>query len=170
MEEMRTSRVPAPLLMLAAVISVQFGAALARTQFEQVGPTGAAQLRLIFGALILFAVVRPRLRRWTREQWSAAALLGVALAGMNLLIYQAFASIPLGVAPAGMTLLIYQASPPIPRGAALPVEFLGPLVLALPQPRRLVDALWALLAFAGVALLGLESSEGLALEGVAFAL
>jgi inner membrane transporter RhtA len=150
MDGMRTSRVPAPLLMLAAVISVQLGAAIARTQFEQVGPTGAAQLRLVFGSLILFAVVRPHLRRWTRAQWSASALLGVALAGMNLLIYQAFALIPLGV--------------------AVTVEFIGPLVLALVQTRRLLDAVWTLLAFAGVALLGLESSEGLALAGVAFAL
>jgi inner membrane transporter RhtA len=150
MDPMRTSRTPAPLLMLAAVISVQFGAALARTQFEQVGPTGAALLRLVFGALILFAVIRPRLRRWTAVQWRAAALLGVALAGMNMLIYAALDRIPLGV--------------------AVTLEFTGPLVLALVQTRRVVDAVWALLAFAGVALLGLESAEGLELAGVAFAL
>ena len=35
---MRTSSIPAPVLMIMAVLSVQFGAALARTQFDAVGP------------------------------------------------------------------------------------------------------------------------------------
>lgn len=147
---MRTSHVPAPVLMLTAVLSVQFGAALARTQFEAVGPTGAVLLRLLFGALILLAVTRPRVRSWTRGQWAAAAVLGIALAGMNSLIYLAIEVIPIGV--------------------AVTLEFTGPLLLALVQTRRLVDAAWALLAFAGVVLLGFDNGSALPLAGILFAL
>jgi inner membrane transporter RhtA len=150
MVSMRVSPVPAPLLMVAAVLSVQFGAAVARTQFEAVGPTGAVLLRLLFGALILLALVRPRVARWTREQWGAALVLGVAMAGMNTLIYLAIGIIPIGV--------------------AVTLEFTGPLLLALVQTRRLMDAAWALLAFAGVALLGFDGEGSVPLHGIAFAL
>ncbi len=149
-EGMRTSSVPAPVLMVTAVLSVQFGAALAQTQFEVVGPTGATLLRLIFGALILLVAVRPKVSGWTREQWAAATVLGVALAGMNTLIYLAIGEIPIGV--------------------AVTLEFTGPLLLALVQTRRLADAAWALLAFAGVVLLGLDGGSDLSLAGILFAL
>lgn len=147
---MRTSSVPAPVLMITAVLSVQFGAALARTQFDAVGPTGAVLLRLLFGSLILLIAVRPSVRGWTREQWAAAGVLGVALAGMNSLIYLAIGIIPIGV--------------------AVTLEFTGPLLLALVQTRRLMDAAWALLAFAGVVLLGFSDGSALPLAGILFAL
>ncbi|WP_326965236.1 EamA family transporter [Arthrobacter sp. PL16] len=136
--------------MISAVLSVQFGAALAQTQFDAVGPTGATLLRLVFGALILLIYVRPRVRRWKREQWAAATVLGIALAGMNTLIYLAIGEIPIGV--------------------AVTLEFTGPLLLALVQTRRLTDAAWALLAFAGVLLLGLGAGADLSLAGILFAL
>lgn len=142
-------RIPAPLLAVAAIFSVQFGSAWARTHFDAVGPTGAATLRLVFAAVILLAVVRPKVRSWKRQQWLAAVVLGLALAGMNSLIYLALARIPLGV--------------------AVTLEFTGPLVLALVQTRRIRDALWAALAFAGVVLLGVGSTGQVALAGVLLA-
>lgn len=128
------TRVPAPLLALAAMVSVQLGAAVAKTRFEEVGSVGAATLRLVIGALVLALVVRPRVRHWTRTQWVGAVGLGLALGGMNLFIYVAFATIPIGV--------------------AVTIEFLGPLALSLVHTRRWRDALWAVLALAGVVLLG----------------
>ncbi|WP_420364039.1 EamA family transporter [Curtobacterium aetherium] len=128
------TRVPAPLLALAAMVSVQLGAAVAKTRFEEVGSVGAATLRLVIGALVLALVVRPRVRHWTRTQWVRAVGLGLALGGMNLFIYVAFATIPIGV--------------------AVTIEFLGPLALSLVHTRRWRDALWAVLALAGVVLLG----------------
>lgn len=142
-------RVPAPLLAVTAIFSVQFGSAVARTHFDEVGPTGAAALRLGFAAVILLIVVRPRVRHWSRTQWLAAIVLGIALAGMNSLIYLALDRIPLGV--------------------AVTLEFTGPLVLALVQTRRIRDAAWALIAFCGVLLLGLGSSGSVALGGVVLA-
>jgi inner membrane transporter RhtA len=142
-------RVPAPVLAVGAIFSLQFGSAFARTHFDEVGPTGAATLRLVFAAVILLVVVRPRVRAWTRRQWFAAVVLGLALAGMNSLIYLAVARIPLGV--------------------AVTLEFTGPLVLALVQTRRLRDAAWAIVAFAGVILLGLGTTSGVAIGGVLLA-
>jgi inner membrane transporter RhtA len=145
----RLTRVPAVVLVLAAIISLQFGAGIARTQFEVVGPLGATFLRLAFAALILLAVLRPRVRTWPARSWFAAGVLGIALAGMNTMIYLAFDHVPLGV--------------------AVTIEFLGPLVLALAQTRRIVDALWAVLALAGVLLLGLDGGGSIEVVGLIFA-
>ncbi|GGL09728.1 inner membrane transporter RhtA [Curtobacterium luteum] len=143
------TRVPAPFLALAAMVSVQLGAAIAKTRFDEVGSVGAATLRLVIGAVVLALVVRPRVRHWTRAQWTGAVTLGVALAGMNLCIYVAFASIPIGV--------------------AVTIEFLGPLALSLVHTRRWRDALWAALALVGVVLLGVGPSAVTSVSGVVFA-
>jgi inner membrane transporter RhtA len=143
------ARVPAPLLALAAIVSVQLGAAIAKTRFDEVGSVGAATLRLVIGAIVLALVVRPRVRHWRRAQWIGAIGLGLALGGMNVFIYLAFATIPIGV--------------------AVTIEFLGPLALSLVHTRRWRDALWAALALTGVVLLGVGPSAVTELGGVAFA-
>jgi inner membrane transporter RhtA len=131
-------RVPAPVLVLAAVASVQTGSAVARTLFDALGAPGVVLLRLGLSSLLLLAVLRPRFWRWSRASLGAAALLGLAMAGMNSVFYLSIRTVPLGV--------------------AVTVEFLGPLLLALVQTRRWRDATWALMAGAGVALLGLDGS------------
>jgi inner membrane transporter RhtA len=143
------TRVPAPLLAFAAIVSVQLGAAVAKTRFDEVGSVGAATLRLVIGALVLALVVRPRVRHWDRARWTAAVLLGLALGGMNVFIYLAFATIPIGV--------------------AVTIEFLGPLTLSLVHTRRWRDVLWAVLALVGVVLLGVGPSAVTQLGGVACA-
>jgi inner membrane transporter RhtA len=143
------ARVPAPVLAVAAMVSVQLGAAIAKTHFDAIGSVGAATLRLVIGAVVLFVLVRPAVRHWSRGQWLAALGLGLALGGMNVCIYVAFASIPIGI--------------------AVTIEFLGPLTLSLVHTRRWRDVLWAVLALAGVVLLG-SGSQGMAqVVGVLFA-
>jgi len=141
--------VPAPLLVLTAIASVQVGSAVARTLFDDLGAAGVTLLRLAIAALILGVAIRPRVRRWSVAAWRAAALLGLTMAGMNLLFYLALRTVPLGV---GVT-----------------VEFLGPLLLTLTQTRRLTDLLWALLAGGGVALLGLDGGVSAPLGGLLLA-
>ncbi|GAA2689057.1 EamA family transporter [Actinoplanes palleronii] len=143
-------RVPAPILVLAAIASVQFGSAIARTLFDDLGAAGVTFLRLAVAALIIGAFTRPRVRDWSFAAWRAAALLGLFMAGMNLVFYLAIRTVPLGT--------------------AVTVEFVGPLLLALVQTRRLADLGWALLAGAGVALLGLHSGGAAPLGGLALAL
>jgi len=76
--------IPAPAQVLLAIVSVQVGAALTKGLFTTIGPAGAVFLRSAFGALILLAFWRPRLRG---HAWGASATMfafGLVLAGMNL--------------------------------------------------------------------------------------
>jgi inner membrane transporter RhtA len=128
-------------LVLGSIVSVQCGAALATTLFDEVGPGGAVLLRSIFAAaaLALFARARPggRLRRELRRD---VAVFAVALAGMNLCFYESLERLPLGV--------------------AVTLEFIGPLGVAVLGTRRRLDALWGVLAGVGVVLLSKGSAAG----------
>ncbi len=150
MPDTRSARVPAPLMVLVAIASVQIGSAVARTLFDELGAGGATLLRLGVSAAILLAVLRPPVLTWDRTQWAAVALLGGAMGAMNLSFYLSLRTVPLGV--------------------AVTVEFVGPLLLALVQTRRWLDGLWALLAASGVVLLGADTSSGIPLSGLALAL
>jgi len=125
--------VPAPLLVLGGVVSVQFGAALAATLVPEIGAGGSVLLRIGIAAIILFAVVRPRLRGHDRRAWATVAAFGVALGLMNWSFYGSLAHLPLGV--------------------AVTVEFLGPLVLTTLLSRRLLDFVAVLAAGGGVLLI-----------------
>ena len=128
-------RVPAPVLLVAAAFSVQSGAALATTLFEQAGTFGTVWVRTAFAAAILALLARPRRgTSWIAGPLRYAVGLGVALACVNSLFYLAIDRVPLGV--------------------AVTVEFLGPLAVAVAGSRRRLDFLWILLAGGGVALLG----------------
>ena len=100
-------RVPAPLLVLGGVVSVQLGAAIAKQLFPRIGPEGTVMLRLVAGALLLWLVVRPTRRVLAGLDLRLTLAFGAVLAAMNLSFYLAIARIPLGVAVA--------------------LEFLGPL-------------------------------------------
>jgi inner membrane transporter RhtA len=142
-------RTPAPLLVLGAIVSVQCGSAVAKGLFDDLGAAGVTLLRLALASLVLVVLLRPRVRAWSREAWRSAALLGAAMAGMNLVFYLSLRTVPLGV--------------------AVTVEFLGPLLLALVQTRSRLDLLWALVAASGVALLGLGAGASAPLPGLVLA-
>ncbi|MEU7578126.1 EamA family transporter [Streptomyces sp. NPDC041068] len=133
-------------LVLAQILSLQLGSAVAKGAYGQVGPTALAGMRLGFAALVLWAVVRPRLMVLTAAQWRAAAGLGVVFAGMNAAYFQAIRHLPLGIAAT--------------------LELLGPLALALALSRRVAHLLSGLLALAGVLLLAVPGGE-LAGAGIA---
>ncbi|MBT8798022.1 EamA family transporter [Microbacterium flavum] len=107
-------------------------------------------LRLVFSALILCAVARPRLRGLDRAAWSAVVQLGIALAVMNGLFYLALERLPLGV--------------------TVTIEVLGPLTLSIVASRRGSAWLWAVLALAGVVALAGGGWDRLDVVGVLFAL
>lgn len=143
-------RVPPVVLVLTAITTLQFGAALGATLIDDVGAAGAALLRLAFAAAILVAVWRPRVAgREKGDLWLAAAF-GATLGGMNLAIYEAIERIPLGI--------------------AVTIEFAGPLAVAVLASRRRLDVLWAVLAAAGILVLADPGGGEVELAGVLFAL
>ncbi|MBO4259274.1 EamA family transporter [Streptomyces griseorubiginosus] len=137
-------------LVLSGGISVQFGAALAVNLMPRAGALGVVTLRLLAAAVVLLLVCRPRLRGHSRTDWGTVLAFGVTLGAMNGLFYQALDRIPLG--------------------AAVTLEVLGPLALSVLASRRLINAVWAALALAGVFLLGGGDFGALDPVGVAFAL
>ena len=147
---LRADRIPPALLVLAAVASVQFGGALAKTLFDDVGPGGAVFLRVFFAALVLAAVWRPTTAGRSAGDWRLVLAYGVALVAMNLSFYEALDRIPLGI--------------------AVTFEFVGPLGVAVFGSRRALDLLWVLLAAAGIVLLSDFGNADLDGVGVALAL
>jgi inner membrane transporter RhtA len=136
-------------LVLVGILSVQFGAGVAKTLFDDAAPTTIVWLRLVASAVILLAVARPLLRGHSRADWVVVAGFGLSLGLMNWAIYQSFQRIPIGL--------------------AVTIEFVGPLTLAVVGSRRARDLLWVGLAGLGVLLLGLEPAD-LTWAGVGFAL
>jgi inner membrane transporter RhtA len=68
-------------------------------------------LRLACAALVILVLVRPGFRRYDRQQWVAAIALGIAMAVMVMCYFAAVAKIP--------------------AGAAIAIEFLGPVGVAV---------------------------------------
>lgn len=97
-----TSRTERPLggavAALCGMAAFQASGAVALPVFADLGVPGTSGLRFAFAAVILLAVVRPRLRGWDRVDLGWLGLLGVVLAGMNGLSYAALDRIPLGTA------------------------------------------------------------------------
>jgi inner membrane transporter RhtA len=144
---------PPTALVLFPIVSVQLGAAVAKSLFDSLGPGGTVFLRIAFAALVLFLLVRPKLGGHDRAGYLVAGLFGLVLAGMNFSIYLAFDRILLGV--------------------AVTLEFVGPLGVAVAGSRRVLDLLWVVLAAAGILLLaplGVLGGMDLDPVGVAFAL
>src|SRR5215210_4071438 len=108
---LRPDRIPPTLLVLAGVLSVQFGAAFAKTLFDEVGPGGTVFVRVAFAAIVLAVLWRPALRGRSAADWRLVVPFGFALAAMNLAFYESLDRLPLGI--------------------AVTLEFVGPLGVAV---------------------------------------
>jgi len=139
-------------LILGSVISVQFGAAISVTIFDEVGVAGSTLLRLAFASLFLLLLSRPKVAQWSRTQVKTVLLFGMVLAAMNLAFYFAINILPVGIATT--------------------IEFLGPISIAAIFSRRLLDGLWVVLAASGVVLIAQPWSGGgnLELSGILLSL
>ena len=146
---MKGSRATAAALVIGGIVSVQVGAAIATTLFDEVGPGGAVFLRIFFAAIVLMAIWRPALRLPEAGAKDVLAL-GVILGVMNLSFYESLDRIPLGI--------------------AVTLEFVGPLTVAVIGSRRRLDLLWVALAAAGLLLLSPVPGSDLDALGCAFAL
>ena len=131
--EPRPAVIPPVPAVLAAIVSVQGGAAIAKGLFPVLGATGTAGMRIALSALMLLAAFRPALTRLTAAEWRLVVPYGVCLGLMNTVFYASLARIPLGL--------------------AVTIEFVGPLAVAVFASRRALDLIWVLMAGAGIALI-----------------
>jgi inner membrane transporter RhtA len=143
---------PRALLFVAVGIgSVQFGAALARTLFDEAGPEGTVFIRVAVAALVLALLWRPPIRGHDRDEWRLVIAFGVSLAVMNFFFYESLDRIPLGL--------------------AVTFEFVGPLGVAIAGSRRRLDLVWVAVAAAGIVLIAVPGTGGdLDALGVLYAL
>lgn len=136
------------LFVLLSATFIQYSATLAVGAFHRISPSATSGWRFLLGAVVLLAIARPRVRRFTREQWLAAIALGLATAAMNQSFYQAIERIPLG--------------------SAVAIEFIGPCLIAAIGGRSWRHAASVVVAIGGVLLLTRPGS-GVTVAGALFA-
>lgn len=147
---MHFARVPPTGMVLTGICSVQAGAAVAASHFDELGPSGVSLLRLAFAALVLVVIWRPDPRRFTRAELKQVALFGLVLGVMNETFYLALDHLPLGV--------------------AVTIEFAGPLGVAVVTSHRRADLGWAALAAGGIVLLADPGGGSVDAIGLVFVL
>lgn len=133
------NRIPPVVLVLAAIVSVQFGGAFAATLMPKIGVIGSVGLRLALAAILLIVLIRPRLRGRSMADWATVSSFAAALTLMNVAFYASLDRLPIGV--------------------AVTIEFTGPLLLAAVLSRRLRDGLAVVGAFIGVVLISQVTTE-----------
>jgi inner membrane transporter RhtA len=131
------------------MLCVQLGVAVSVGMFDEVGPEGAAGLRLAWAGVLLLVLVRPRPSAFTRRGLAASVALGAVTAAMTMLFMAAIARLPMGTASA--------------------LEFLGPLGVAVARGHGSAK-LWPAIAAAGVLLLTEPWQSTADPVGIAFAL
>lgn len=135
-------------MILGTSASIQIAAAIAHDLFDTLTPTGVSALRFALGTAIILPAVRPAVRGRDRETWYAIAIYGVSLGILNVTFFESIDRLPLGL--------------------AVTFAFVAPLGVALAGSRRRRDVAFALLAGAGVLVLGGIDRPNSA-AGVAFA-
>lgn len=115
-----------------SLISVQIGAAIAKTIFPILGSESVALMRLGLSAILLWIMFQPWKELNRNVHWKDLVCYGVILCLMNLLIYKAFSYLPVGL--------------------AISIEVLGPLAIAIFTSRHKLDLMWGGLALIGLVL------------------
>lgn len=145
----RDGKATALSLVAIGLICQELGASFGVLLFSHAQPVAVVTFRLVFSALVLMLVARPKLRGLNATQWRSILALGIALMVMNTSFYLALERLSLGV--------------------TVTIEVLGPLVLSVIMARRRIAWLWAGFALVGVAALGAGGWSALDPIGVLFA-
>lgn len=136
-----------PIVMIVlAMLSIQFGASVAKQLFSVIGVGAVTGFRLFFAAFILLGIWRPWRKKLAAKSWKSILIYGVSLGLMNLLFYLSLERIPLGL--------------------AVGLEFTGPLAVALFLSRKPYDFIWATLAALGIYLILPVSTLSTSLDAI----
>lgn len=125
------NRIPAQALIVLDALIQYVGAAIAIGLFTIVEPASVAWWRVLVSAIVLLAWRRPWRHPWTMRELGASAVFGVLIVTMNSSFYEAIERLPLG--------------------AAVSIEFIGPVAVAVVRGQGWAPRFAAILAFAGVA-------------------
>jgi inner membrane transporter RhtA len=121
-------------MILGTSASIQIAAAIAHDLFDTLTPAGVSALRFALGTAVILPLVRPAVRGRDRETWLAIAVYGISLGVLNVTFFESIDRLPLGL--------------------AVTFAFVAPLGVALAGSRHRRDVGFALLAGAGVLVLG----------------
>lgn len=127
-------RLPVPALFVSSGIFTYVGAAIAVGLFVLMPPTGVVWWRMALGAVVLLLLWRPWKQAWTPKAVLVAVVFGLVLGAMNALFYEAIARMPMG--------------------AAVSVEFIGPVIVAVVRGRGWTPRIAAVLALVGIFMIG----------------
>jgi inner membrane transporter RhtA len=141
--------VPAWVMAVSAMVSIQVGAALSLPLASEIGAGGTSWLRLSFGGLIFYMIGRQSLRAISKSDWPNLVGLGLSIAIMSVAFLESIARIPLGTAVA--------------------IEFLGPLSVAAYFSKSGKAKIWPIVALTGVILMTEPWKGEVNLAGIAFA-
>ncbi len=141
--------IPPWLMVVIAILSLQVGAAAAKSLFDAAEPTGVVFIRTVVSALAFWLLWRPKVTGLGRTAYTWVVLYGVNNAFMMLSFYAAIDRIPLAITVA--------------------IAFVGPLAVAVAGSRRARDLLWVALAGIGIVLLSPFTNTDLDPVGVALA-
>ena len=139
----------AVVLVAAGSLGTQLSSALAAGFFSGdsavMSPAQASSIRFLIAGIVFCVALRPRL---TGRNWGSILIFAIAVACMNIFLYEAIERLPLGV--------------------AVTLDFLGPCAVALFYSRRIWEALCALAALGGVALISIGPTGYFDLAGYVF--
>ena len=144
------SNIPAPALVISAIICYQLGAAIATHLFSSLGPGGTVLFRIGFSAIFLIIAGKGLPKHIDKKMLLWTILYGLSLAGMNFAFYTSFSKIPLGVAAT--------------------IEFIGPLAIAFLGSKKLEDFIFVLMAAIGIVLFAPWTGGSVDPVGIVFAL
>src|SRR5258708_35460747 len=83
------------ILTIVAIVSIQLGAAIAKTLFSRVGPQGVSAIRLAFASILMLVILRPWRMRLTPAARRNIVLYGGGLGRMKHRFFPGLCARPL---------------------------------------------------------------------------
>ncbi|WP_243387622.1 EamA family transporter [Bifidobacterium felsineum] len=142
--------VAAAVMVMVGSLGIQTSSSLSASLFDALKPIPVSSMRMLVAAIVMLALVRPKLTGRSKGEWLGIVVYGLAMAAMNICLYSAIDRIPMGV--------------------AVTLEFLGPCVVALAGSHHWREGLCAIVALAGVGLISFTPGGYFNPTGYLFAL
>ncbi|WP_340505056.1 EamA family transporter [Bifidobacterium breve] len=137
-------------MVMVGSLGIQTSSSLSASLFSALGPIPVSSMRMLVAAIVMLALVRPKLVGRPKGEWLGIVVYGLAMAAMNICLYSAIDRIPMGV--------------------AVTLEFLGPCVVALAGSHHWREGLCAVVALVGVGLISFTPGGYFNPAGYLFAL